>query len=347
MQRSNTAIQFSHNLDKYIWESQYPDDAIASATTVATLPPPQYAHRLSDSAGLAAPVHPTQTPSQSFSPVPPKAAMAIPRSDRRFDHSRVVHPSTIHGVVPAARVAEMTRRIDNLNRPAIRSPAQLPPTAPRHAPHLSVVDRPSGIADRPSPTVDRPQAHAATTRHRSDPYHLVQDNQRVAPAQSTIDPNADYTEEWRSYRVYLDRDKRWWEWERGIIDLRALFPTSRTAVAGTQLNVGFDACAWVLRRHPCEFKIGMARTLGSRWELYRSSSATWTPSHLFIVLHVRGRDAVGFAEAGLIGMLYACGEYDDDLNMNHRNNDRGGSGPRHECELDDWFWVYLATMSVS
>jgi hypothetical protein len=46
-------------------------------------------------------------------------------------------------------------------------------------------------------------------------------------------------------------------------------------------------------------------------------------------------------------MLYACGEYDDDLNMNHRNNDRGGSGPRHECELDDWFWVYLATMSVS
>ena len=68
---------------------------------------------------------------------------------------------------------------------------------------------------------------------------------------------------------------------------------------------------------------------------------------MFIVLHVRGRDAVGFAEAGLIGMLYACGGNDTDLNMNHRNNDRGGSCPRHECELDDWFWVYLATMSVS
>ena len=58
------------------------------------------------------------------------------------------------------------------------------------------------------------------------------------------------------------------------------------------------------------------------------------PSHMFI-------------EAGLIGMIHACGEYDDGLNVNHRNNDRGGGGPRHECELDDWCWVYLATKSVS
>ena len=64
-------------------------------------------------------------------------------------------------------------------------------------------------------------------------------------------------------------------------------------------------------------------------------------------MQVRGRDAVGFAEAGLIGMLHACDEYDVDLNVNARNNDKGGSGPRHECELDDWFWVYLATKSVS
>ena len=330
MRRSNTAIQFSNNLEHYIWESQYPNDVIASAATVATLPPPQSAHRLSDSAGPAAPVHPTQTPYPLSSPVRPKAAMVPPKA-----------------AVRASRVAEVTRQIDDLSRPAVRSPGQLPPRAPRHDPHLSVVERPSGIPDRPSPTVDRPPAHAATVRHRSDPYRLVRDVQHVAPVQSTIDPNADYTEEWRSYRVNLDRNKRWWEWEHGIIDLRALFPTKSTALAGTQLNVGFEACAWVLRRHACEFKIGMARTLGSRWELYRSSSATWTPSHLFIVLHVRGRDAVGFAEAGLIGMLYACGKYDDDLNMNHRNNDRGGSGPRHECELDDWFWVYLATRSLS
>ena len=61
------------------------------------------------------------------------------------------------------------------------------------------------------------------------------------------------------------------------------------------------------------------------------------------MLHVRGREAVGWAQVGLIVLLHACGEYDDSLNINYRNNDKGGSGPRHDCELDDWFWVYIAT----
>ena len=233
-------------------------------------------------------------------------------------------------------------------QPVSRS-APLPTCSMRHlvlTPPLSVVVRPSGIADRTSPTADRSRAHAATTRHRDDPYQLVRVNQHV-PAQSTIDPIVDYKDDWKPYRVGLYKDKRWWEWDHGIIDVRPLFPARSTASAGTQLGVGYDACRWVLRRHACEFKVGMARMLGSRWGLYRSSPDTWTPSHLFIVMHVRGRDAVGFAEAGLIGMLHACDEYDDGLNVNARNNDKGGSGPRHECELDDWFWVYLATKSVS
>jgi len=234
-----------------------------------------------------------------------------------------------------------------LDRPAIRSPVQVHHAAPRLAPPLSVVVRPSGLADRTSPTADRSPAHAATTRHRSNPYDLVRANQHVAAAQSTIDPIVDYQDDWRSYRVALLKDMCWWQWNNGIIDLRPLFRAKSSATAGTQLGLGFDACELVLRRHACEFKVGMARLLGSRWELYQSSPATWTPSHLFIVMHVRGRDAVGFAEAGLIGMLHACGDYDNGLNVNHLNNDRGGSGPRHECELDDWFWVYLATKSVS
>ena len=348
MRRSKTAIAFSNRLEHYTWQSSDDEDDVAgSAATATRVAPPQSAHRLSDSTGPATSVPLPPTPSQSSSSVPPNAAMALPRSNRRSDHSRVLLASNIHGVVSATRLADMTRHIDNRNRPAIRSPAHVPPTAPRHAPHLSVVDHPSGIADRPTATVDCPSAHPATTRLRSDPYHLVRAHQRVAPAHSNIDNEADYMDDWRSYRVLLLRDYRWWEWDHGIIDLRALFPTRSTALAGTQLNVGFEACGWVLRRHACEFKIGMARTLGSRWELYRSSPDTWTPSHLFIVLHVRGRDAVGFAEAGLIGMLHACGEHDDGLNINHRNTDRGGSGPRHECELDDWFWVYLAVRTVS
>ena len=338
---------FSEKLEDYLWQSDVDDDEADDAATATTVASPPPARRLSDATGLATALPLPETPSQSSSAVPPNAAMGVSPSNCRVDPSQVRLPSNIHGVVGAARVADMTRHRTALNRPAVRSPAQVHHATPRLAPPLSVVDRPSGIADRTSPTADRPPAHAATTRHRSDPYHLVRANQHVASAQSTIDPTVDYKEDWRSYRVNLYKDKCWWEWDHGIIDLRPLFRTRSSATAGTQLGVGFNACGWVLRRHACQFKVGMARMLGSRWELYRSSPDTWTPSHLFIVMHVRGRDAVGFAEAGLIGMLHACGEYDDGLNVNHRNNDRGGGGPRHECELDDWFWVYLATKSVS
>ena len=245
MRRSNTAIAFSNRLEHYTWQSSDDEDDVAgSAATATRVAPPQSAHRLSDSTGPATSVPLPPTPSQSSSSVPPNAAMALPRSNRRSDHSRVLLASNIHGVVSATRLADMTRHIDNLNRPAIRSPAHVPPTAPRHAPHLSVVDHPSGIADRPSPTVDCPPAHPATTRHRSDPYHLVRAHQRVAPAHSNIDNEADYIDEWRSYRVNLLKNKRWWEWDHGIIDLRALFPTRSTALAGTQLNVGFEPL-WV------------------------------------------------------------------------------------------------------
>ena len=337
MRRSNTAIRFSNMVHSAFSWSDDEDGVDDSAATAATSAPSEPAYRLSDATGPAA------------LQVPPESEMALPRENCRFDHPAVLLPSDVQVSAGAARAAGMTRHIASLSRSSILSPSRVNPAAPRPAPQLSVVDRPSVIAGRPSPTVFSPADYAATTRHRSDPYDLIlHPLNNVAPAaQSIIDPNAAYTQDWRPYRVSLDRSMRWWEGGSGIIDLRALFATRSNALAGTQLSLGFEACAWVLRRHACEFKVGMARTLGSRWELYRSSLDTWTPSHLFIVLHVRGRDAVGFAEAGLKGMLHACGDYDDDLNINHRNKDRGGSGPRHECELDDWFWVYLATRSVS
>ena len=272
MRRSNTAIRFSNSVEQYFtWQSSDEDDERGSATTAATLAPPQSAHRLSDSTGPAAPVPPPQPPTHTSTSVRPEAAMALPQSNRRVDFARVVFPSNLNGVVPAARVAAMARHLTALNRTAIRSPAQLAPTAHSHAPQLSVVDRPSCNADRRSPTVDRPPGHAATTRHRFAPYQLVRGHQLAAPVESTLDPNDDYMQDWRPYSVNLYRDKLWWKCDPGIIDLRALFHTSGTALAGTQLSVGFAACRWVMRRYACEFKIGMARRLGFRWELYRSS----------------------------------------------------------------------------
>ena len=254
MRRSKTSIAFSKELHNYFWQSYDEDDGdddAGDAATATTVAPPKPAP--------AAALPPPETPSGSS-----KAAMSAPPSNRRSDHSQVVLPSSIHG----ARGAEMTRKIDS--------------PAPRPAPQPSVVDRPLDSTDRPSPAAARPPVDSATTRHRSDPYHMVRANERVAPDQSTLDSIADYTEDWRPYRVNLLKNQRWWEWGHGIIDLRALYRTKSNAIAGAQLNVAFEACRSVLRRHACEFKVGMARRLGARWELYRSSSETWTPTHLFI-----------------------------------------------------------------
>jgi hypothetical protein len=228
---------FSTSLEDYLWQSDDEDNDQSGPSVGST--------------GLAAALPPPQPPTHASTPVHSKAAMALPPSSPRVDLARVVLPSNIHGVVPAARVAAMGRHLSALNRPAIRSAAQLAPTAQPHAPQLSVVDRTSCIAGHRSPTVGRPPARAATTRHTSDPYQLVRGHQRVAPDESVLDPSGDYTQEWRPYRVNLHRDMRWWECDHGIIDLRALFQPSSTAVAGTPLSVGFEACRWVLRRHAC------------------------------------------------------------------------------------------------
>ena len=314
-------MAFSQQVHKTIEGFLDSDDDAGDAAMATTLAPPQPA----PAAALPPPV-PLSRSSES--------AMGV-RGDR------IVLPANMNGVVGETRVAEMHRNLTAMHRHAIRS------SAPRLPPQGSVVDRPSDIAERQSPTAARPTAGAATTRPKYEPYHLVQRQQRDAPDDSVVDPTSDYTQDWRQYRVPLLKCQRWWEWAHGIIDLRPLFDTKRNATAGTQLSVAFAASRWVLARHACEFKVGMARTLGSRWELYQSSPDKWTPTHAFIVLHVRGRDAVGFAEAGLIGMLKECGEFDDQLNVNYRNNDKGGGGPRHERELDDWFYVYLATKSES
>ena len=137
MRRSNTAIAFSDRVEHSLLWPDDEEDVDGSAATAARLAPPQSAYRLSDSTGPA-----TQSPTSA----PPKAAMALPQSNRRSDPSRVVLPSDINGVVSVARLAETTRHIDTRSRPSIRSPAHVPPTAPRHAPHMSVVDHPSGIA---------------------------------------------------------------------------------------------------------------------------------------------------------------------------------------------------------
>ena len=324
-------MAFSNKVERYLWHSSDEDDMVdnvGNAATATTLAPPVPAPvvALPSASAKAAKIASRSKPAE-LSRTAPRLAQQPLVADRPLGSTDRPSPTSA--------------RPTDLDPSAIRPAAQVPPTAPRLAPQPSVVDRPLDSTDRPSPAMD-----AATTRHRSDPYNLVRVNERPAPDQEALFSTGDYIEDWRPYRVNLHKDLLWWEWDHGIIDLRALYRTKSNAIARTQLCVAFDACRFVLRRHACEFKVGMARSLGGRWELYQSSSVTWTPTHLFIVLLVRGRDAVGYAEAGLIGMLHECGEFDDDLNAHDRNNDKGGSGPPHEHELNNWFYVYLASRSV-
>ena len=100
-----------------------------------------------------------------------------------------------------------------------------------------------------------------------------------------------------------------------------------------------DSCRWVLRQHQCQYKIGMAKSLGIRWQMYRKTTS-WMPTHLWLLLEVKGREGVGYAEAALITMLR-----DESLltqSINWVNRDAGGTGPRNDDGPDDRYFVYLA-----
>ena len=71
------------------------------------------------------------------------------------------------------------------------------------------------------------------------------------------------------------------------------------------------------------------------------NSNEWRPTHLWLLLEVKGREAVGDAEAALIAMLK--GEFPLEQSINWRNRDSGGTGPRREDDgYGDNYFVYLA-----
>ena len=165
-----------------------------------------------------------------------------------------------------------------------------------------------------------------------------------APPTETSQPQPALGQEdhWMKYQTSFYRDNCWWGWPKGIIDTRyQLAKLKSTHSEGTKLATAFSACQWVLGRHLCEFKIGMARSLGWRWEKYHDSECKWQPTHLFLLLQVDGREAVGYAEAGLIAMLGDVQCYHR-FNINRHNSDRGGTGPRLDGTLHDSYFVYLA-----
>ena len=122
--------------------------------------------------------------------------------------------------------------------------------------------------------------------------------------------------------------------------LRPKFPLHSNAAEGTKLIKAVGACTYILKGHPCPFKVGMARSLGTRWQMYQESDG-WRPSHLFIVGEVQGREAAGYLEAGLIRILQDL-DVPADYKVNLKNKDNGGTGPRAPEHFDSKYVVYLA-----
>ena len=130
----------------------------------------------------------------------------------------------------------------------------------------------------------------------------------------------------------------------GIFDLRFLYPVNNNASEGNMLRQALRACVYMLKKADAYFKVAMASNLASRWEMYRDieDPHKFKPSHLCIVMDFEGRVAVGMAEAALIFMLSES-DFPTCYNVNHMNNDRGGTGPR---KSNGKHYVYLALKPV-
>ena len=197
-------------------------------------------------------------------------------------------------------------------------------------------------ADVPTPVPHPPHfvAPSSVQSFRSAPY--------VAPDVATlsnvcpIEPLA-ASDDWRGFKVCINRTGDWWNGARGIIDARVIhYKKNSNLSEGTHLEIAFARCTWALRRHTCEFKVGIARELGTRWQMYQESTDKWQPTHLLILLDVPGRSAAGYAEAALIRMIWDSDMYDDMHNINYRNGDKGGTGPRQLEHEHAVYFVYLA-----
>ena len=200
------------------------------------------------------------------------------------------------------------------------------------------------------PAGNRPPV-ARRVPFRNAPAHdAVPSHHRIAaleplplPLPTTVDTAAD---EWTEFKVYMRPDNKWWTWDRGIIDIRLRSGAAAQVSEGSQFRRAFSDIQWVLRRHPCEFKVGITGHIAKRWCSYNQPSSTWVPSHLFFLLMVPGRIAAGYVEGGLI---CACESLDLDhgrFNINLRHKDSGGTGANNGEFAEDDHFIYLAVRPV-
>ena len=239
------------------------------------------------------------------------------RQPVRMAASEIRHPTAIKSAAPMAAKA-----------PGVGAPEVGPPT----------VRSPCRI-DAKAPAVDPPTVRGAQALCVAVPA-VSAPNLPTASEDTDVPQALDAEQDWYPFRVQMRT--YWAECASGIIDARMYWLDKPRAAEGKQLQNAYKRCCTIIKRHSCEFKVGMARSLADRWRLYDEEVHKWQPSHMFIILKTRGREAVGFLEASLIALLQLNDRLHESRNINLRNNDLGGTGPRIAEQLNDIYYVYLA-----
>ena len=113
-------------------------------------------------------------------------------------------------------------------------------------------------------------------------------------------------------------------------------------VAGKLLRHALNHAIALIRKIPCEHKIGMCRCPYVRWEYYNEKGSQWSPWLLVLLASTTTREGGSMMEASLILQL-------EDKEVNIANNinwttsmDYGGEGYKPANEPDGEHFVYLA-----
>ena len=238
---------------------------------------------------------------------------------------------------PAKKVAKRVNNVADYLTECGSSPAAAITNA---SSQTAAVASPSVPSETAAPAIPSASSQTAAVAVPSFPSETAA--AAIPSASSATRPvDSNLGDSWRRYQVWLHRDFGWWQRPSGIIDLQALERPRLNASEGMLLELAFRLVKTIVLAHDCYFKIGMCSDLESRWLLYQDRDSKWRPSHLCILMPVKGRSAAGWAEAALICM---CRELhiDSHLNVNLKHKDRGGTGSR--LFEDAIRYLYLAVL---
>ena len=149
--------------------------------------------------------------------------------------------------------------------------------------------------------------------------------------------------------------KSWapWEyWMNGVADYISIRVVKNNQKEGTILRQAQQDCKDIISQSAgCQFKVGVATSVLTRWRYYRGRESKWVPTLLFVITAVDNRSGACFLEAGIILALELWAESQHRTwphkCMNTERKDTGGGGARWaETELSPHY-VYLAVRPLS